>query len=248
MDTQLHFDILPQPDNTTCGPTCLQAVYQFFGDPLPLTRVIRETEKLEEGGALSVQLACHALRRGYVATIYTWDLHVFDPTWFRSSAPPLRDRLTRQEAAKGGKKLQIATRAYLEFLDGGGRVRMEEFTPRLFRKYLSRSIPILTGLSATYLYHEAREYGPQCVADDVRGFPVGHFVVLCGHDTKRGAVLVADPFLQNPLGPEHFYEVSVSRAICAILLGAITYDANLLIIEPPSRDKGVSRVGPDRRQ
>ena len=240
MDTQLHFDILPQPDNVTCGPTCLHAVYQFFGDPLPLAQVIRETEKLEEGGGVVGPVGVSRVAPRLRGDDFHLGLGRVRPDLVPVGGTPLRDRLTRQWATKGGKKLQIATQAYLEFLDGGGQVRMEEFTPRLFRKYLSRSIPILTGLSATYLYHEAREYGPQCVADDVRGLPVGHFVVLCGHDTKRGEVLVADPFLQNPLGPEHYYEVSVSRAICAILFGAITYDANLLIIEPPSRDKGVA--------
>ena len=31
---------------------------------------------------LAVLLGCHALRRGYEATIYTFNLQVFDPTWF----------------------------------------------------------------------------------------------------------------------------------------------------------------------
>lgn len=248
METRLHLEILPQPDNVTCGPTCLHAVYQYFHDRLPLPQVIQESPRLEGGGALSVQLACHALRRGYQATIYTWDLHVFDPTWFRPQSPPLRERLALQLEAKGGEKLRIATEAYLEYLQLGGRVRMEEFTPGLIRQYLSHSVPILTGLSATYLYNAAREYGTNCDPDDVRGYPVGHFVVLCGYDALRREVLVADPFLQNPLGPEHFYEVSVDRVIRAILLGVITYDANLLIIQPQRSEKGVARVGTDRRE
>ena len=33
-------EILAQPDDATCGPTCLHAVYRHFGDALPLDSVI----------------------------------------------------------------------------------------------------------------------------------------------------------------------------------------------------------------
>lgn len=68
--------------------------------------------------------------------------------------------------------------------------------------------------------------------DDVRGDPSGHFVVLCGYDKDSGTVLVADPLQPNPLSESHIYGIAVERVICAILLGILTYDANLLIIEP----------------
>ena len=32
METKLFLDIRPQPDQTTCGPTCLHAVYRYFND------------------------------------------------------------------------------------------------------------------------------------------------------------------------------------------------------------------------
>ena len=232
MKTSLLFDILPQPDNSTCGPTCLHAVYRYFDDHVPLDQVIRETPQLEQGGTLAVLLGCHALRRGYDATIYTVNLQVFDPTWFRPDAPPLSERLEAQWNAKDSPKLRLATRAYLEFLEQGGSIRMEEFTSALFRKYLKKGIPILTGLSATYLYRCAREYGPYCEPDDVRGLPVGHFVILYGYDKLNGTVQVADPLLPNPLGRTHHYEIRVDRVIRAILLGILTYDANMLIIKP----------------
>ena len=57
MESRLHFDILPQPDPTTCGPTCLHAVYRYHGDEMPLARVIAETPALEEGGTLAVLLS-----------------------------------------------------------------------------------------------------------------------------------------------------------------------------------------------
>lgn len=238
MENRLTLDILPQPDDTTCGPTCLHAVYRYFQDEVPLEQVIRETGRLEEGGTLAVLLGCHALRRGYRAKLFTYNLQVFDPTWFAPGADSLAERLRAQSDLKQAPKLRTATAAYLEFLDRGGTIRMEDLTVALIRKYLKRSIPILTGLSATYLYRTAREYGPKSEHDDIRGYPSGHFVVLCGYDPDERTVLVADPFLPNPLGQRQHYVVSVERVLCAILLGILTYDANLLIIEPRKERRG----------
>ena len=44
--TRLHLDILPQPDDVTCGPTCLHAVYRYFGDFMPVSRVVEEIAQL----------------------------------------------------------------------------------------------------------------------------------------------------------------------------------------------------------
>lgn len=229
---QLALDILRQPDNVTCGPTCLHAVYRYYRDEMPLEAVIRETPQLEEGGTLAVLLGRHALARGYRATIYTYNLAVFDPTWFRAEPPPLIEKLHAQLAAKESARLHMASRAYIDFLQAGGEILMEDLTSALLRRFLNRGAPVLAGLSSTYLYGAAREIGPTCEPDDVRGYPTGHFVVLCGYDKTRRRVLVADPYLPNPGGHEHYYEVALARLVCAIMLGVLTYDANLLIIEP----------------
>jgi len=177
-------------------------------------------------------MACHALRRGYRAVIYTYELQIFDPTWFVPGGPDIRERLTAQMEAKKDPKLRLAGRAYLEFLALGGELRLEDLTKTLIRGYLKRGVPIITGLSATYLYRTAREFGPGDDYDDVRGTPSGHFVVLCGYDRESRTVLVADPLLSNPVGKGQYYEVDLNRVICSILLGVTTFDANLLIVRP----------------
>ena len=233
MSSRLLFNILPQPDEVTCGPTCLHAVYHYFGDDIPLEQVIAEVPLLKGGGTLGALLACHALKRGYSATIYTYKLQLLDPTWLIKDGPDIRVKLKAQLACKDDAKLRDASLAYIEFLDLGGKIGFQDLNASLIRKYLNRSLPVITGLSATYLYLTPRECGPHDEYDDVRGEPAGHFVVLCGYDKRTREVLVADPYLPNPLGERQHYAVTIDRAICAILLGVLTYDANLLIIEPP---------------
>ena len=241
MEAFLDVTILPQPDLTTCGPTCLHAVYQYYDDDIPLTQVIDEVKSLETGGTLDVFLACHALRRGYKARIYTYNLQVFDPSWFSHDPEYIEERLLAQMEAKDDEKLHLATRGYLDFLNLGGELRFADLTPALLRKYLKRSIPVLTGLSSTYLYRSMREFGDLCEDDDVRGHASGHFVLLCGYNRPDRLVAIADPHMDNPMADGQKYEVSIDRVICAILLGIVTYDANLLIIEP-GRKKGNGRA------
>lgn len=232
MDIVLPLRIEPQPDDTTCGPTCLHAVYDYYRDCLPLSEVIAATETLQAGGTLAVFLAGDALRRGYKATIYTYNLQMFDPSWFAPGVD-IADKLRRQAEARDDAKLRHATRGYLEFLDLGGRLRFADLTPRLIRGILRRNLPILTGLSSTYLYRSRRLFGPRDLPDDVRGAPCGHFVVLAGYHRADRTVLVADPYLPNPVARgELFYPVNIDRVICAILLGVLTYDANLLVVHP----------------
>lgn len=224
--------MLPQPDDFTCGPTCLHAVYQFYGDHVDLEEVVAETPRLENGGTLAVWLACQALRRGYSAKLYSYNLQIIDPTWFLIPGVNLSAKLREQVQYKKGGSMRTSTEAFLEYLELGGELRFEDLTTRLIRKYLRKQVPILTGLSSTYLYQSMREYGPNDEYDDVRGEPSGHFVVLCGYDKERRTVLVADPLHPNPVSDTQSYEVDIERLLCAILLGVLTYDANLLILEP----------------
>ena len=230
MITRLHLDISMQPDDTTCGPACLHSVYDYYGDSLPLHQVISEVKSLKGGGTLAVLLGNHALQRGYKATIYTYNLHVFDPTWF-TQKETLAHKLKAQAASKSDDKLSFATQGYLEFLEGGGKLLFEDLTIGLIRKFLKKSIPILTGLSSTYLYRSIRENPDNNLDNDISGTPTGHFVVLCGYDKEKREVLVADPYKMNPVSNDHYYMVSIARLLGAVLLGILTHDANLLIIE-----------------
>ncbi len=106
---------------------------------------------------------------------------------------------------------------------------------QLLKEYFKTKYSILTGLSATYLYDSAEkafQIKTVSVYDDIRGTPCGHFVVLCGYDEKKKHVIVADPHRENPLSHDNYYKVSITRLINAIMLGVLTYDGNLLIIQP----------------
>jgi hypothetical protein len=223
----LRLQILPQPDDETCGATCLQAMYNYYGETIPLDTIISEIPTWETGGTIAVLLGSHALHKGYKATIYTYNLHVFDPTWFYEGVD-IRAKLKLQLQHKFEPKIQWASQAYLRFLDLGGELRFDELDSQLLKKYLDNNIPILTGLNATYLYGCARELNNEY--DDIRGSSMGHFVILSHYDHQKQRIHIADPLNSNPF-ENQLYDVSVDRVINSIMLGILTYDANLLVIE-----------------
>jgi len=231
MKDRLRLQITTQPDDTTCGPTCLHAIYRYFGDDISLKQVLGEVPSLRQGGTLGVMLANHALARGYEASIYTYNLMIFDPTWFRRDVD-LRERLALRRRATRSAKQRLAIEQYLEFVRRGGQICLEDLRRGLLRQFLKRRLPILTGLNSTFLYRTMRVREGDMADDDIRGEVVGHFVVLCGYNQAQHTVTVADPYSENPYSHTHYYEAELDRVICSVLLGVMTYDANFLIIEP----------------
>ncbi|TKB09256.1 peptidase-C39 like family protein [Desulforhopalus sp. IMCC35007] len=234
METQIHFEILRQPDDTTCGPTCLHSIYSYYNDTISLAQVIEEVPALEGGGTLAVVLGCHALQRGYDATLYTFDMQVFDPTWFCLSAEEMAEKLILQLEVKHTPKMETVTRAYLEFLRLKGKILLEDLSTELLRRILKQHKPIISGLSSTYLYRSARELdlGSRLIYDDINGEPTGHFVVLSGYDINTRKAMIADPWHPNPMSDNQYYEVRFNRLIPAIMLSTISFDANMLVITP----------------
>ena len=53
---------------------------------------------------------------------------------------------------------------------------------------------------------------------------------------KKRQVRIADPLREGPRMTEHIYWMPVQRVINSILLGIITYDANLLVLDRPEED------------
>ena len=115
-------------------------MYRYFNDPIPLHQVIAEAKQLEGGGTLAVYLGSHALARGYKATLYTYNLRIFDPTWFlpgnQQVADKLKDSANTREALPGSRSV---TEAYLELLNMSGPNRVGVLTASLSSECLHKS-------------------------------------------------------------------------------------------------------------
>src|SRR5690606_32002316 len=131
----LNFDIQAQPDDVTCGPTCLQALYHYYGDNIPMAEVDKEIKQLKNRYTLAVMLVNHAIKKDYKAHIYTYNLNVFDPSWFSHTSEEVVGFLKQQiQFKKKRRKLQIASQAYIKFLEAGGEIHYAELDDNLIKK------------------------------------------------------------------------------------------------------------------
>ena len=81
MRARLPIRILPQPDEITCGPTCLHAIYNYYGDEIPLERVIAEVPMLDVRALAERQLGPRTLGRREAGRS-----HADQPQWDASQA------------------------------------------------------------------------------------------------------------------------------------------------------------------
>lgn len=227
-DRELAVPRIPQPDDVSCGPACLHQVLRFFGIEAGFDEVSARVARNPDGGTHAACLGLAALGFGLPATIYSYNLRVFDPTWFELGREELVAKLRAREAVVRRRKLGATVRAYLDFLRAGGEIRFAELSRGLLADILGRGNPVICGLSATYLYLQPRERPDDNEPDDVAGEPVGHFVVVCGHSEDCETFLVNDPWPQAPFAPTGRYSVPAGRLLGAILLGDVTYDAVLV--------------------
>ncbi|HUL82586.1 MAG TPA: C39 family peptidase [Gammaproteobacteria bacterium] len=243
MNIDLGVRIERQPDYTTCGPTALHGIYQYYRDPIDLKTVIAETPKLPTGGTLAVHLAVHALKRGYDVTAWVCNVRHMDPTWFQKPTDVLA-KLKARAAAKDLDKdprYGPAMEAVEQYVGLGGKFVWGDLTPDLIAKQMDNGTPLLTGTNGTYLYQCARE--TEKGEDDVRGEAFGHFILIGGYDTDEHTVAISDPLLDNPAHGTKYYRATVHRLIGAIFLGVGSDDGNLLLITPKGWKKPRSSGG-----
>lgn len=232
MSIRLNVNIKTQPDYTTCGPTSLHAVYSFYYDNISLTDTVKEiTQFSDGGGTLASVLGKHALNRGYKATIVSFNINVFDPSWFGKDNKFILSKIKEGiENNKTSKKHIYALKAYEDFLKAGGNLKFQDLSKYFLRDILKNKIPILTGLSSTWLYRDKRENPITNEYDDVSGQPAGHFVIIDGY-SENNNFSICDPYHKNPINLSNHYYIDGDRLVNSILLGISSYDGNLLLIE-----------------
>lgn len=224
--------VLTQPDDVSCGPTCLTQVLTHHGEARGFPEIEAHVERNPDGGTIGVHLGRAALELGYRAMLYSCNLRVLDPSWAGLSPEALRGKLSARADVVRDARLAHVARAYVDFLHRGGEVLFDDFDRSLLVRLLDERQPIIAGLSATYLYGTPREDPMTNLPDDIGGEPAGHFVVIDGYRDGGAHFEVLDPYPHNPIASTPRYLVGARRLLNAILLGDVTYDGVLVVVRP----------------
>ncbi len=231
-----------QPDDTTCGPTCLAQVMRAFGADVDVPSLAASLCRNPDGGTLAVHLGQLALDRGWRARLYPFGMRVFDPTWWEVDLDRIAALLGARAHALPAGSARDEVLAWQRFVASGGRLGFHEPSPELFVDILATGRPVICGLNATRLYREPRTIPETNASDPVHGWPAGHFVTVVGYTGGGRHLHVVDPSPDAPFdagGARHGdrrlgrYPLPSDRLIHAILLGDVTRDAVLLEVWPP---------------
>jgi ABC-type bacteriocin/lantibiotic exporter with double-glycine peptidase domain len=123
--SMIEIVIQVQPDDETCGPTSLHAIYKYYGLNISLNDIIQTVERSISGGTLSPMLGKHALQQGFQTKIYIYNLNIFDPTWFEQNQEDNEFLIKKLRAQMKFKKDQYIAKeslAYIDYLKHGGTI------------------------------------------------------------------------------------------------------------------------------
>lgn len=212
-----------QPTNNTCGYAALATILSFYKfkikpEEIIKTIPVRKDKSGTEFGSITPQLAAWCMNEyGIKSQIYSFDNLVLDISWGKldnkSLVYKLRDFIGKRDA-------QIFSRfwadnylkAYIEFLEAGGKLTIQPFVTTALLYELLKSGPVFTNICSTTLRGEGRRRNTglrKSVLDDSDRV-LNHSVVIYGHD-ETGNFLVADPWVGR---------ITVSPELMAVVITA----------------------------
>jgi hypothetical protein len=175
----------------TCGPSSLQQVMAYYGKKMKLGDIIKDIPMFMDGTYLAY-LAKYAMEAGFKPLIITYNVDIFDPTWFRLSRKSLIKKLrSRSRIRKLDINIRRGCKSYVDYLESGGKLSFNFTTTEIIKKYLKKKRPIIVRLSSTILHDRKRLDLNKDKRDDISGSPGFHFVVVSGY--KNGKFLIVDP-------------------------------------------------------
>ena len=143
-----------QPDDLSCGPTCLAQVYRYYGhDKRAVRTVIDETARNPDGGTLAVYLGVSALRNGFgAASTRTTCGSSIPPGGSSPAAIAQAGEAAPAPGRPARPKLQRSRAAYIEFLGPRRQGALPELTRELMVRILAAAVTPSSRVGATYLY------------------------------------------------------------------------------------------------
>ncbi len=145
---------------------------------------------MNEYGTWSPYIGIYAMKLGYNVEIFTYDVSLFDPTWFNLSNKSLIKKLKIAIKKIKDKDKKFGVRGYIDFLREGGKLTFKIPTKKILIKFLKKKIPPMAFVNSTAYYKRKRKdfkAGKRSEFGEVGG----HCIVISGY--KNGKFIVTDP-------------------------------------------------------
>lgn len=227
----MRLNILPQINHQLSGAETLRGIYAYYGEDISMDDLVVSTTRFSNRRLRPLALAIDALERGYAVTVHCCDTRIFDLSWMGLVSSELKEKLEYHKSKADSVHLTQTFDAYIQILEKGGTIDLSEINRAVIRKAVELKAPIIAAVSATHLFHSKREYldsKDRPVLDDAKGKTAGHLVAVTAWVGKE--ITLHDPYLANPITGKAKYKVYISRLMRSILLGVLSYDAQMVVI------------------
>lgn len=206
--------IAEQPTQVSCGQTALAMLLSYFDDRIAPEELMKDipmlkTDDGKDWGTVIPDLAHWCMRRGYQATLHTFDSQLVHQTWAQLETDAIIHELktlrdTFVFPTIGTHISRTFIDAYVRYLsDGGILIIAPCITLSLIHTLLTNG-PFIATVSYANLYTAKG------------GTTATHFVVVYGSDAN-GNILIADPWKDNG-----FQTVDPERLIGAVMAAQMT--------------------------
>jgi len=189
----------------SCIPACLQQVFGYYKKQISQEEIIRSMKNPRQGMSIPAAGA-FSRRHGFKSLIITNNVTIFDPTWLSLDNEKLIKSLKKRKK-NVNKYNQSLINDYLEYIKMEGQIRFEEsINGDLFKKYLSKNIPIIVELSSSSLYKNKKRKSTK--PEEIKG----HGVVVAGFNKNQFKIVDPDSE-NNPYSKTGVYWISIKDLI-----------------------------------
>lgn len=218
-----------------------------YGMDVTATAILAElpgltTDDGAEWGTVAPELAAFCMKKGFHATVHTFDCRIVDLSW--ADFPPekmlarLREvKSTRLIPTLGKNVTDLFVQGYIDLLEAGGELRIRPYVTSALLDELLTTGPFMTTVCMGAFYGKGRARrgdDGKGILDDVRGSIGTHFVIVRGRD-EAGRYLIADPGKADGL-----YAVEREHLLGSIMAAQRDCENVLFLIDPIHSQRAVA--------
>ncbi|OGG30705.1 hypothetical protein A2973_05385 [Candidatus Gottesmanbacteria bacterium RIFCSPLOWO2_01_FULL_49_10] len=208
----------------SCGPICLQNVYEHFGLDVSLDDILTSLRVTENDTTYLSQLAKDVVSRGLDSVIITSYAVSVSPDWEGKSAQEVLSRLDEWAKSNPRDKFIIDATYLRDYLRAGGRVVVTDLSTTLIDTFLGDGYKAVVCLEESWLWGR-RKRDKVAQFDDIYGSARGHIVVV--FDSTDTEYIVSDPYPTGLSGREGIYPVPKDKLFISMAM----WNAEVLMIK-----------------
>lgn len=202
-------------DLYTCGPSCLQNIYEHYGINKTLSTILQELGVNEKESTHTPQLAKYLKQNDFETIILSSCPDNFSPDWGSKPKDEVIE-LMKQWVTHNTGDIWLKDTLYLLFyLQDGGELKQVDLSTKIIDQYIDNDYLVLACVDETWIWGK-RKISDVAQYDSVKGHVQGHYVVIYGQDGND--YLISDPYPTGLLGKEGLYRVNKDKMLVSILV------------------------------